>query len=106
MGVSYAADMALVRKLLLQSVTENRRILKDPEPVCYMTGFGDSTVNHLLLVWISDPSDGVANVMSETYYRIWDLFKEHKVELPFPQRDVHLKVEKDSPVIQALRERV
>ena len=105
-GVSYAADMALVRKLLLQSVTENRRILKDPEPVCYMTGFGDSTVNHLLLVWISDPSDGVANVMSETYYRIWDLFKEHKVELPFPQRDVHLKVEKDSPVIQALRERV
>ncbi|MBU6475873.1 MAG: mechanosensitive ion channel, partial [Alphaproteobacteria bacterium] len=102
-GVSYASDMALVRKLLLQAVTEHHRILKDPAPACYMTGFGESSVNHLLLVWINDPTDGVANITSDIYYRIWDLFKEHKIELPFPQRDVHLKIDKDSPVVPTLR---
>ncbi len=103
-GVSYAADMKLVRELLLQAVTEHIRILEDPQPACYITGFGDSSVNHLLLAWINDPADGVANVTSDIYYRIWDLFKEHHIEIPFPQRDVHMKLDEGSRLNQLVSE--
>ncbi len=103
-GVSYAADMTLVRELLLQAVREHIRVLEDPQPACYITGFGDSSVNHLLLAWINDPVDGVANITSDIYYRIWDLFKEHHIEIPFPQRDVHMKLDEGSRLTQLLSE--
>lgn len=101
-GVSYSSDIHLVRKLLLQAVDEHPRILKDPKPVCFITGFGDNSIDHQLRAWITDPAEGVSNVTSELYYRIWDLFKEHGVEIPFPQRDVHMKLDEHSPVVQLL----
>lgn len=90
-GVSYDSDMKLVKELLLKSVEGSARILTTPPPVCFIVGFGDSSVDHELRFWITDPKNGVTNIKSEVYYRIWDLFKEHGVEIPFPQRDVHIK---------------
>lgn len=90
-GVSYASDIHLVRKLLLQAVEDHPRILKDPAPRCLIIGFGDSSIDHEVRAWIYDPQEGLSNVRSDIYYRIWDLFKEHGIEIPFPQRDVHVK---------------
>ena len=62
-----------------------------PEPVCLLKGFGDSSVDLELRAWIVDPENGVSNVKSEIYLLIWDKFKAAGVEIPFPQRDLHIK---------------
>ena len=90
-GVSYNADLYLVRDLVLQAAKEHKRVLNDPQPMCFLTAYGNSSVDHELIIWIMDPQDGLMNIRSDLYYRIWDLFKENNVEIPFPQRDVHLK---------------
>lgn len=102
-GVSYNSDLHLVRKLLLQAVDEHPRILKFPKPNCLIIGFGDSSVDHDIRIWIEDPEEGVSNIKSEIYYRIWDLFKEHKVEIPFPQRDINLQPELLDALLQRLQ---
>lgn len=89
-GVAYSSDIQLVRKLLLEAVSDHPRILKSPAPNCLIMSFGESSVNHEIRAWISDPQYGVSNVRSDVYYRIWELFKEHNIKIPFPQRDIHV----------------
>ncbi|HBN22643.1 MAG TPA: mechanosensitive ion channel protein MscS [Holosporales bacterium] len=90
-GVSYASDLDLVRKLMLEAADEaSERILKTPEPVCLLTGFGDSSVDFELRVWINDPHNGCERPKSDVLLNIWTKFNKHKVLFPFPQMDVHL----------------
>jgi small-conductance mechanosensitive channel len=56
-----------------------------------MLEFGDSSVNFEIRCWIKDPQSGVGNFKAAILKRVWDLFKEHGVEIPFPQRDIHIK---------------
>lgn len=90
-GVSYGADPHRVISLVLDSLKNVSRILDDPKPACLLKGFGDSSVDFELRFWINDPQHGVSNVSSEVLLGIWDTFKKHNIEIPFPQRDVHLK---------------
>ena len=90
-GVSYHSDVRKAMELAVEAAKDVPRVKSDPAPVCRLTGFGDSSVNMELRVWISDPQGGVMNVTSDIYLRLWDLFHEHGVEIPFPQRDLHIK---------------
>ena len=90
-GVSYSADMDQVEKLLLQAASESSRVLETPPPNVWMAEFGDSSVNFEILAWIGDPEGGIGNVRSDVLKRVWRLFKEHDVEIPFPQRDLNLR---------------
>ncbi len=54
-------------------------------------GFGDSSVDMELRIWINDPVNGVVNVRSEILLGMWDKFHEHGISIPFPQRDLHIK---------------
>jgi small-conductance mechanosensitive channel len=90
-GVSYNSNLNLVKELILKAVENNERVLKEKPPACYLKGFGDSSVDFTLFCWISDPENGMMNVKSDIYFKIWDLFKENHIEIPFPQRDVHIK---------------
>ena len=90
-GVSYTSDIKLAQKLMMQAATETKRVLEDPPPNVWMKGYGDSSVDHDILCWIADAEEGVGNVKSAILNRLWDLFKENGIEIPFPQRDVHLK---------------
>ena len=56
-----------------------------------MKGFGDNAVDLELRVWIRDAEKGLSNFKSEVYLRLWDLFHEHGIEFPFPQRDLHIR---------------
>lgn len=98
-GVSYDADMELAEKLMLEAAGKARRVLETPPPTAWMAGFGDSSVNFTIHCWISDPEEGVGNVRSEVLKNLWWLFKEHGIEIPFPQRDVNLR---DNAQVQAL----
>lgn len=95
-GVSYSSDLRQVEELVLKAAEEKSRILSSPEPNCLLMGFGDSSVNFELRFWISDPRNGIQNIRSEVLFSIWDNFEEHGIEIPFPQRDYHLKSVSDS----------
>ena len=90
-GVSYQSDMVQVQDLMLQAAKESPRVLDVPAPNVWMTDYGDSSVNFAILAWINDPESGVGNVQSDVLNRLWWLFKEAGVEIPFPQRDLHVK---------------
>lgn len=89
-GVAYGSDIHKVREILLKAVEDHPRILKMPKPVCFITDFDESGIRHQLRVWIADPASGVTNLRSDIYYRIWDMFQEHGIRIPYPQRDVHV----------------
>ncbi|MFC1620159.1 mechanosensitive ion channel family protein [Candidatus Neomarinimicrobiota bacterium] len=93
-GVSYKSDVQQAIALALESTAETERVLKYPEPICLLEGFGDSSVNLDLRFWIDDPKGGLGNVKSEILLKIWDKFHEHGIEIPFPQRDVHFDARK------------
>jgi potassium-dependent mechanosensitive channel len=90
-GVSYASDMKVVEELLLRATKESPRVQNRPAPAVWMAGFGDNGVNFEIQAWIVDPEEGVGNVRSDVLKRVWWLFKEHGIEIPFPQREVHLR---------------
>jgi len=90
-GVSYDCDLPLAQKLMIQAAAESSRVLASPEPRVWLRAFGESSVDHEILVWIADPESGVGNVQSEILNRLWTLFKVHKISLPFPQRDIHVR---------------
>jgi small-conductance mechanosensitive channel len=91
-GISYGADPHKASELILSAAKGAPRILVDPPPKCLLIGFGDNSVDLQLRFWIEDPQNGVANVTSDVLFRIWDILKENGIEIPFPQRDVHLDI--------------
>ncbi|MEL7446326.1 MAG: mechanosensitive ion channel domain-containing protein [Pseudomonadota bacterium] len=93
-GVSYDSDLDLVTKLLYQAVDETDRILAFPKPRVNIMEFGDSSVNFEIRFWIQDPEGGLANIRSDVYRRIWQLFKENEIEIPYPQQDLHVRSSK------------
>jgi len=90
-GISYDADVRKAMELCKQAATNCERVLKDPAPQCPVKGFGDNSVDLELRFWIADPAKGVTNIKSMVYLEIWDLFHEHDIEIPFPQRDIHIR---------------
>ena len=101
-GVSYKTDLHKAIALSIEAAMACERVIETPAPQCLLTGFGDSSVDLELRVWIRDPQNGVANVRSAILLQVWDRFREHGIEIPFPQRDVHLSA--DAPVSVVLEE--
>nr|WP_234003218.1 mechanosensitive ion channel domain-containing protein [Erythrobacter sp. SAORIC-644] len=94
-GVSYEADMNLAEKLMLEAAKSCERVLSAPPPTVWMKEYGDSSVNFVIHCWIQDPEEGVGNVRSVVLKKLWWLFKEHDIEIPFPQRDLHIRSSAD-----------
>ena len=90
-GIAYDSDLPLAKKIMLEAVAKNPRVLADPEPRCLILGLGDSSIDHELRAWIDDPANGISNIKSDIYYNIIEGFRENNIEIPFPQRDVNMK---------------
>lgn len=90
-GVAYSSDLALAQRLMVEAATATRRVLPEPKPSVWMKAFGDNAIEHDVLVWIEDPELGIGGVRSEILNALWRLFQENGIEVPFPQRDVHLR---------------
>lgn len=90
-GVSYKADPKEVRRLLLETAVRHGLVLKEPEPTLLFRAFGESSLNFDLAVWINQPQHTM-RVRSDLYYMIFETFKNNHIEIPFPQRDLHLKM--------------
>jgi small-conductance mechanosensitive channel len=90
-GVSYSSDPHLVEKLLLEIAEGNPSVLKNPVPTVVFKEFGESSLNFELRVWANDMAHRPGTLESQLNFAIWDKFKEHGIEIPFPQRDLHVK---------------
>ena len=90
-GVAYGSDLELAQRLMIEAAKKPSRVLNSPEPSVWLRAFGESAIEHDILVWIADPEAGVGNVQSEILNAVWKSFQEHGVEVPFPQRDIHIK---------------
>jgi small-conductance mechanosensitive channel len=90
-GVSYNCDLELAIKLCIEAANGEERVKNKTATVCLIKGFGDNSVDLELRFWIDDPSAGCANIQSKVYLSIWHKFKEHSIEIPYPQRDLHIR---------------
>lgn len=84
------SDVHLVLKLLVDAASGVERVLLTPPPGARLRGFSDSCIDFELRVWIEDPHNGVSKVKSDIYVNIWDLFGSNKINIPHPQRDLHV----------------
>ncbi len=89
-GVSYGSDPENIRRILLQSREGIPGILDEPPPSVQFTDFGDSSLDFKLFFYTQDYLN-VPRIKSDLRFRIFQLFKENKVEIPFPQRDLWVK---------------
>ncbi len=99
-GISYQSDIREAIRLGIEAARNVSRVLDTPPPVCLLRNFGDNAIELELRFWIRDPRNGTANVRSEVLLNVWDRFRDHGIELPFPQRDIH------SPDIARLAEAI
>lgn len=90
-GVSYKSDPETVKKILLEVAESNGGVLKNPAPDVLLDEYGDSSINFNLRVWTSDYITQPFVLKSQLYYSAFKKFKENGIEIPFPQRDVHVK---------------
>ncbi len=90
-GVSYNCDIKKAEELMLEAAKSCDRVLKTPPPTCWLDGYGDSSVDFVIQCWIKDPEGGIGNIKSEVLKKLWDLFQESDIEIPFPQRDLNIR---------------
>ncbi len=98
-GISYKSDVRKAIELCLEAAAEVERVIREPKSVCLLKGFGDSSVDLELRIWIEDPQNGVSNVKSLVLLLVWDKFHAHGIEIPFPQRDLHIRSAEPVPVV-------
>ena len=91
-GIDYDADVAKARTLLLGIAEENPGIRDNPAPVVLMSGFGDSALNLELVAFVNDV-EKVKVVTSELLFAIHAAFRQHGIQIPYPQRDLKLTLD-------------
>ncbi|MCT4629014.1 mechanosensitive ion channel domain-containing protein [Winogradskyella sp.] len=89
-GVAYGTDVDMVKAMLLGIAMQEDAILNSPEPNVFFEDFGDSALQFRLHFYIRD-SFNVPLIKSQLRYKIYNTFKENSIEIPFPQRDIHIK---------------
>lgn len=91
-GVAYHSDIESVQSTLLDAAKDHPKVLSIPSPIVLFKGFGDSSLNLELLVWTAEPSQQF-RLKSDLYFRIEALLRQQKIEIPFPQRDLNLRMD-------------
>ncbi len=100
-GVAYGTDATLVGETLLACARDNGVVVKSPAPQVLFMNLGESSLDFELRVWVPDADDRI-QVKSELYHEIVKRFSEAKIEIPFPQRDLHLHRDDELVVTSAL----
>lgn len=96
-GVAYGSDITRVRAALLEAAHDHPDVLADPRPHVEFKSFGDSALQFALLVWTREPQRQ-HRLISDLNYRIEASLRRHHIQVPFPQRDLHLR----SPQLEQL----
>ena len=94
--ISYKSDVEVAMQIMLDAGNQHPRVLKDPPAVTRLMAFGDNGIDLELRVWVRDPEAGVGSVRSDVNLIIWKSFKENNIEIPYPQRVIHMPRDADA----------
>lgn len=97
--ISYRDNPRRAMELMVKAARQNPRVESIPDPVGRVMAFGENGIDLELRFWILNPEDGINNVRSDLYLSIWDAFNEAQITIPYPQRDVHVSTNHDSPTV-------
>ena len=89
-GVAYGSDLVRVKKILLEISQAHPEVMKDPPPLVFFTEFGESSLNLLSIYWVADLREQF-RIGDQVNMEIKRRFEEENIEIPFPQRDVHMR---------------
>jgi len=89
-GVSYNSDIDKVIETLEEIAADHEKVVNEPSSRVRIRGFGDSAINLELLCWIKRPADR-GQVVHDLNYQLIKRFREERIEIPFPQRDLHVR---------------
>jgi len=89
-GVAYGSDIDLVMSTLLEVTNNHPKVVRTPEARVRFRQFGDSSLDFETLCWINEPADR-GLVTHELNCAIYKAFAEHQIQIPFPQRDLHIR---------------
>jgi small-conductance mechanosensitive channel len=104
--VDYGSDVELARKLMVEAAIAQSRVLRDPEPNAMLTDFAPDGLELTLAYWIADPENGISNVRSDINLAIWRAFQAGGINVPFPQRVVHVVNDSSLSVNSAPSEKI
>jgi small-conductance mechanosensitive channel len=90
-GVAYGTDVNKVRAALIAAGQSNPHVLRDPAPSVFLTQFGENAMDFELVVWSSEMSHRPSRFKSDLNFAIEEKFREAGIEIPFPQRDLHIR---------------
>ena len=89
-GVAYDSDPHQVAELAVEAIKEVERVVSYRPSVCWLTGFGDSSLDFVLRFWIKDPQNGLTNIRGQVLLALWDSFKANDIRIPYPHRELIL----------------
>ena len=90
-GASYDSDPHEVSRIAIETAKQVPRVSTHTAPVCWLTGFGASSLDFKLRFWIADPSNGLTNVRGQILLGLWDAFKAAGIAIPFPHREIIMR---------------
>lgn len=90
-GVGYSSDPQKVKQIMLAAAAAHPDVLEKPEPDVIFTDYGDNSINFQLRVWTGTRSHTPAILKSDLYFSLFEEFGKAGIELPFPQRDLHIR---------------
>jgi small-conductance mechanosensitive channel len=89
--VGYDSDVARVQQILVDAAARTARVIADPAPAARLARFGADGLEFTLLFWIADPQNGQLNVRSDVNLKVLAGLREAGIEIPYPQRVLHLR---------------
>ncbi|MGB5059196.1 MAG: mechanosensitive ion channel domain-containing protein [Candidatus Promineifilaceae bacterium] len=89
-GVGYDSNPKQVQQILMDTAVSHPLVHPYPPPVVFFEGFGESSIDFTLTIWINEPARRRA-VKSDLYFMVWEALASAHIEIPFPQRDLNLR---------------
>jgi small-conductance mechanosensitive channel len=87
----YASDVDQVLRILCEAATSITRVLREPAPAAFLSNFGENGLEFTLTFWIADPENGLLALRSDIYLHILREFHKAGIDIPYPQRVIHMK---------------
>jgi small-conductance mechanosensitive channel len=91
LGVAYGSDLEKLQRVLMEVALDHPKVLREPKPAVFFNGFGDSSLDFELAVWTAEMTFQPRRFRSELYFAMERKLRENQIEIPFPQRDLHLR---------------
>ena len=100
-SVAYESDVDQVAQLLTNAALVSPRVLRDPAPSAALSAFGADGLEFTVGFWIADPENGSLGLRSDINRAILSALRAHQIEIPYPQRVMHVQVDGAVPAVMS-----